>query len=65
LPDGKTNVGFIAEEVYNVDPMLSVINDDGCPCNVSWTYMVTYLINEIKKLKTQITTLQSQISNPT
>jgi hypothetical protein len=62
IPDGKINVGFIAEEVYAVDPMLSVISDEGCPCNISWQFLITYLVNEIQSLNRKITTQETEIT---
>ena len=58
---GNHCVGFIAEEVNEIDSILATKNKDGEPININWFGIVTYLVKEMKILKEQIQTLTEQI----
>lgn len=53
----KTNIGYIAEEVFDIDEKLSVIQDNK-PVNINWNVLCVYLVNEMKKLKNEIENLK-------
>ena len=57
--DGKHCVGFIAEEVDEVDTMLSAKNDDGTPENINWFGLTTYLVQEMKKVNKRLKMLEN------
>ena len=52
------NIGLIAEDVYEVDNNLCVIDDNNKPVNINWNVVSIYLIEEIKKLKQEIEMLK-------
>jgi len=56
--DGKHCVGFIAEEVDEVDTMLAAKSGDGKPENINWYGLTTYLVHEMKKLNERVKTLE-------
>jgi hypothetical protein len=63
IPDGRTNcVGFIAQEVDQVDTAFSVKNIYDEPENINWDALTTYLVSEIKKLNNRITQLENTIT---
>ncbi|AGE60006.1 Chlorovirus glycoprotein repeat domain-containing protein [Acanthocystis turfacea Chlorella virus WI0606] len=53
-------LGFIAEEVYDVDPHFAWMLD-GQPEGIEWFNMLTYTIAELKKLKTRLTALENNM----
>ena len=56
---GDHCVGFIAEEVNEIDTILATKNKDGEPININWFGIVTYLVKEIKILKEQVDKLKT------
>jgi len=60
--DGKHCVGFIAEEVDEIDTMLSAKNDDGTPENINWFGLTTYLVQEMKKMNKRLKMIENVIS---
>ena len=45
-------VGYIAEEVAEIDKEFSTYNqDDGAPVGINWNLITVFLVEEMKKLK--------------
>jgi hypothetical protein len=61
IPDGSTNYGFIADEVFEIDTGLVVL-DGETPVNVKWFDILTYAVAELKKHKAILTALQESPS---
>jgi hypothetical protein len=57
---GKTDIGLIAEEVYQIDPSLVYLNN-GEPEGIQWNTITTYLLQELQKLKIEVDELESCI----
>ena len=55
-------IGYIAEEMNEVDPDLVVHDADSC-IGIEYNHLLVYAVEEIKKLKTEIQTLRTQIEN--
>jgi hypothetical protein len=57
-------IGFIAEEVEQVDSALVVYdnNPSNTPTNVTWSSIITYLVAEVKRLKTINNNLNESIT---
>jgi hypothetical protein len=54
-------VGFIAEEVHEIDPSLAIVRSDtGEPESINWSTITTYMVAEMKKLKQQFVALQQE-----
>ena len=64
IADNKQNIGFIAEEVEQVDSALVVYdnNPSNTPTNVTWSSIITYLVAEVKRLKTINNNLNESIT---
>jgi len=60
--DGVHNAGLIAEEVDEIDTLLSTKNDDGTPGNINWFGLVTYMLKEMQNLKNENIKLTNRIS---
>lgn len=52
--DGKHDVGFVAEEVNEVEPLLSTFNNQGQVEGVKYAQITTALVNAVKEQQTQI-----------
>ena len=66
--DGKFEpghfVGFIAEELYDIDPYCAVIrNDTQLPESINWNTIIVYLVNEVKKLRAEVDALKQSNNN--
>ena len=64
---GKTEYGLIAEEVYKVDPLMTMREPDEegnatVPVNVDYSKVGVMLINVIKDQQAQITALETRIA---
>jgi hypothetical protein len=46
----KEQIGYVAEDVYAVDPNLTT-RDDGKPAGIEYFTMLAYTVNELKKLR--------------
>jgi hypothetical protein len=60
--DGRSDVGFIAEELDSIIPELVVKNKDGQPDAVSYDRMVSVLVKAIQELKTIVDTQAAEIA---
>jgi hypothetical protein len=52
IPDNTPNVGFIAEEVSAIDPSLVIYGDQGQPVNIKWLDLITYIVSQLQRIKT-------------
>ena len=59
--DVRTDIGLIAEEVYEVIPELVTLNEDGLPDAVSYDRFVSVLIKSIQELNQQNQDLKSRL----
>lgn len=57
----QKDIGFVAEEVNEVEPLLNNFNDEGEIEGVKYAQITTVLVNSVKEQQTQIETLQEQI----
>lgn len=57
---GNQDIGLIAEEVFNIDPSLVYLSK-GEPEGIQWNTITTYLLQEMKKLKSEVDELESYI----
>jgi hypothetical protein len=48
----KEQIGYVAEEVYSVDPRLTT-RDDGKPAGIEYFTLLMYVTNELKKLRNE------------
>jgi hypothetical protein len=55
------DLGFIAEEVEKIDPLLVTYNDDGLVEGVKYKLLSTVLVNAVKELKQQNDTLEDKL----
>jgi hypothetical protein len=60
--NGQNDLGFIAEEVNEVEPLLSTYNEKGEVEGVKYELVTTVLVNSIKEQQEQIKQQQAQIS---
>ena len=58
--DNSSDIGFIAEEVAQIDPILS-FDTDGIPEGIKWNSITTYLIVEMKKLNVRRNNLKKEL----
>ena len=59
--DDTTDIGFIAEEVADIDPAFAYVDKDGIPEGIQWNTITTYLVSEIKKMKEDISFFENEI----
>jgi hypothetical protein len=59
--DGKHELGFIAEEVNKVEPLLSTFNGKGEVEGVKYAQITTVLVNAVKEQQKQIDEQKAQI----
>jgi hypothetical protein len=57
----QSDVGFVAEEINAVEPLLTVYNDEGKIEGVKYAQVTTILVNAVKEQQTQIEKQQEQI----
>lgn len=60
--NGEEDIGLIAEEANNCDPWFAYKDKDGIPEGIQWNSITTYLIAEMKKMKEDIETCESELS---
>lgn len=58
--DGTPDVGFVAEEVHEVEPLLNNYNPDGEIEGVKYAQITTALVNAVKEQQTQIETEKAE-----
>ena len=56
----EQDAGLIAEEVYKINPYLAVVNEEGQPEAVRYSYIPLLLLEEMKKLRTRIKQLEEK-----
>ena len=61
----KTCIGYMADEMSEIDSKLTSYDEDGKPDSVHYMQMVVYAVEEIKKLKSQIESLTSTVNTLT
>lgn len=54
-------IGYIAEELQEVDTWFTWKNPDGTPEGIEWFNMLVYAIEELKKLKARVSELESKL----
>jgi len=52
-------IGYIAEELNEVDTHFTWKNPDGTPEGIEWFNLLIYAIEEIKKLRTELDLLKA------
>ena len=60
--DNKPYIGFVAEELNDIDPKFVWLNQDSLPEGINWFNMLTYLISENKKLRQDVDSLLTSTS---
>jgi hypothetical protein len=60
--NGKHFIGYIAEELNDVDTHFTWKNSDGTPEGIEWFNLLIYTIEEMKKLKNENIKLNSFLS---
>jgi len=65
IADGKPDVGFAAEEVADLEPLLATRNDSGEIEGVKYGQITAVLVNAVKEQQQTIERLQSQIDSLT
>ena len=59
-PQSGTHVGYIAEDVADVDPRFATYNElNGPPVAISYDTIQVYMLEEMKKLRDRIAVLES------
>jgi hypothetical protein len=56
----EQDAGLIAEEVHKINPYLAVVNEEGQPEAVRYSYIPLLLLEEMKKLRTRIKQLEEK-----
>lgn len=59
--NNQDDVGFVAEEVNQIEPLLSTYNDEGTVEGVKYAQITTALVNAVKEQQEQIKRQQEQI----
>jgi hypothetical protein len=59
--DARTDIGLIAEEIYEVIPELVTLNEDGLPDAVSYDRFVSVLIKAVQELSKQNEELSNRL----
>jgi len=59
---GKASYGFIAEEVHEILPEVVNLCKEGKPYSIQYEMIPFFLLNEVKKLKTQVDALTAQVA---
>lgn len=58
--DGKPDLGFVAEEVNEIEPLLTTFNDKGEIEGVKYAQITTVLVNSVKEQQAQIEAQKKQ-----
>jgi hypothetical protein len=61
--DGNHTVGLIAEEVNEIDSLLTTKDDGVTPSNINWNVLQTYMIKELQNLRNEMNDLTSDYEN--
>jgi hypothetical protein len=56
--DDSSNIGLIAEDVFEIDKKLCVVDKNDKPVNINWNVLSIYLLEELKNLKKEIEILK-------
>jgi hypothetical protein len=59
--NGQADVGFVAEEVNEIEPLLNNFNEKGEIEGVKYAQITTVLVNSVKEQQTQIEKLEDRI----
>jgi hypothetical protein len=59
--NGQKDIGFVAEEVNEAEPLLNNFNDQGEIEGVKYAQVTTVLVNSVREQQTQIEKLEAQI----
>lgn len=59
--DGRRDIGFIAEEVNEIEPLLTLRRPDGQIEGVKYAQITTALVNTVKEQNTQIEKLRAEL----
>jgi hypothetical protein len=63
-PQSGTHVGYIAEEVYEVNPVFaSYCELNGPPVAISFDTIQVYMLEEMKKLRAEVNALKLQLAS--
>jgi len=57
-------VGLIAEDVYNIIPQVVNLDENGNPHSIQYTRLVSYLIESVKELKSEVDELKEKLNSP-
>lgn len=57
--DAKTNYGFIAEDLEELNPLLVSYNDEGLTQGINWTTITMFNIGEIQTLRKEVDELKA------
>ena len=61
IDGGKMDVGFVAEEVNKIEPLLTTLNDKGEIEGVKYAQLTTVLVNAVKEQQTQVENQHKEI----
>jgi hypothetical protein len=56
---GHHRLGYIAEELHELDPHFTHVNQQGEPEGIEWNNLLVYLIEQVKVLKARVDELES------
>lgn len=57
---GKKHLGFIAEEVQAVDPLMAVLDDDKQAIDIDTRAIIAHLVKEVQQLRRELNELKSK-----
>jgi len=60
--NGEEDIGLIAEEADKCDPWFAYKDKDGIPEGIQWNSITTYLIAEMKKMKEDIESCETELA---
>jgi hypothetical protein len=63
IDGGKTHVGFIAEDLAEVEPRLVMFDEEGRPDAVEYAYITALLVDEMKQLRQELCTYNETFCN--
>lgn len=63
ISDNKHYIGFIAEELNEINNLFTWKNSDGTPEGVEWFNILVFCVNEMKKMRQEINDLKNIVSN--
>jgi hypothetical protein len=59
-PDGKSSIGLIAEEMYEVFPELTPLDAEGLPARVLYDRLVAVLIKQVQYLTVEMRLMREE-----